>query len=78
MNIWISKDDRPLTSGEPVTPSAGNQSLVWLEDGKIIVSNDTCADVFIRLTAWTTEALPADAPSSRAGAGDASTDAGAP
>jgi hypothetical protein len=70
MDVWLSLDDRPLASGEPFTPSAGNQSLVWLEDGKIVVSNDTCADVFIRLTAWTDAAQPT--------AIDAGTDAEAP
>jgi hypothetical protein len=70
MDVWLSLDDRPVTSGKPFTTTAGNQNLFWLEDGKIILANDTCSDVFIRLAAWTTEALPT--------ASDAGTDAEAP
>jgi hypothetical protein len=52
MNIWLSLDDVPF-AGEPVTPAAGNQSLIWeVSEESIVLSNDTCSDVFVRLTAW--------------------------
>jgi hypothetical protein len=76
MNIWLSLDDKPFELGEDgkrsVTPAAGNQAdIVAITDQDIVVHNDTCADLFVRLTAWTTLDADAEQSSPDAAATDA-------
>jgi hypothetical protein len=53
-NVFLSFAEHPLETGAGIAPSAGNQSIIEdVNDQYIELRNDTCAEVFVRLTART-------------------------
>lgn len=70
-DVWVSFNQL----GRPESKAAGDQAWVYVEKDYIGIRNKTCADVFLRVVAWT-EAPEADTSSDRE-LGESTLEAGA-
>jgi hypothetical protein len=70
-DVWVSFNQ----DGQPESKAAGDQAWVYVTDEYVGIRNKTCADVFLRVVAWT-EAPEADT-SSEQEPGESTVEAGA-